>query len=210
MAQLIRTATGRWSDDGWICDDDLNRYRHQYVRSLLEAERGELTTLDAEVLQSLRDQELLSRNPETTVEPSTAGERLADRVAAFGGSWRFISLFMGMLLAWVAANSIVYVMRPFDPYPFIFLNLILSCVAALQAPVIMMSQNRQEARDRLHAMHDYQVNLKAELEIRHLHQKLDHLLSHQWERMVEIQQIQMQLINESRDRSGGGSVGVSS
>ena len=210
MAQLIRTATGRWSDDGWICDDDLNRYRHQYVRSLLEAERGELTTLDAEVLQSLRDQELLSRNPETTVEPSTAGERLADRVAALGGSWRFISLFMGMLLAWVAANSIVYVMRPFDPYPFIFLNLILSCVAALQAPVIMMSQNRQEARDRLHAMHDYQVNLKAELEIRHLHQKLDHLLSHQWERMVEIQQIQMQLINESRDRSGGGSVGVSS
>ena len=208
MAQLIRTATGRWSDDGWICDDDLNRYRHQYVRSLLEAERGELTTLDAEVLQSLRDQELLSRNPETTVEPSTAGERLADRVAALGGSWRFISLFMGMLLAWVAANSIVYVMRPFDPYPFIFLNLILSCVAALQAPVIMMSQNRQEARDRLHAMHDYQVNLKAELEIRHLHQKLDHLLSHQWERMVEIQQIQMQLINESRDRSGGGS-GVS-
>lgn len=208
MAQLIRTATGRWSDDGWICDDDLNRYRHQYVRSLLEAERGELTTLDAEVLQSLRDQELLSRNPETTVEPSTAGERLADRVAALGGSWRFISLFMGMLLAWVAANSIVYVMRPFDPYPFIFLNLILSCVAALQAPVIMMSQNRQEARDRLHAMHDYQVNLKAELEIRHLHQKLDHLLSHQWERMVEIQQIQMQLINESRDRSGSGS-GVS-
>ena len=208
MAQLIRTATGRWSDDGWICDDDLNRYRHQYVRSLLETERGELTTLDAEVLQSLRDQELLSRNPETTVEPSTAGERLADRVAALGGSWRFISLFMGMLLAWVAANSIVYVMRPFDPYPFIFLNLILSCVAALQAPVIMMSQNRQEARDRLHAMHDYQVNLKAELEIRHLHQKLDHLLSHQWERMVEIQQIQMQLINESRDRSGSGS-GVS-
>ena len=210
MAQLIRTATGQWSDDGWICDDDLNRYRHQYVRSLLEAERGELTTLDAEVLKSLRDQELLSRNPETTVEPSTAGERLADRVAAFGGSWRFISLFMGMLLAWVAANSIIYVMRPFDPYPFIFLNLILSCVAALQAPVIMMSQNRQEARDRLHALHDYQVNLKAELEIRHLHQKLDHLLSHQWERMVEIQQIQMQLINESRDRSGGGSVGASS
>ncbi len=100
-----------------------------------------------------------------------------------------------------AVNSVVLIIRPFDPYPFIFLNLVLSCLAAVQAPVIMMSQIRQEARDRLHAMHDYQVNLKAELEIRHLHQKLDHLLSHQWERLVEIQEIQMELINEKRGRS---------
>ena len=93
-------------------------------------------------------------------------------------------------------NSYILAARPFDPYPFILLNLLLSCLAAVQAPVIMMSQNRQEARDRVRAMHDYQVNLKAELEIRHLHQKLDHLQSRQWERLVEIQEIQMDLIAE--------------
>jgi uncharacterized membrane protein len=92
------------------------------------------------------------------------------------------------------------IMPPFYPYPFILLNLALSCLAAIQAPIIMMSQGRQEARDRLHAMRDYQVNLKAELEIRHLHQKIDHLLSHQWERLVEIQETQMELLIEVRNR----------
>jgi uncharacterized membrane protein len=171
------------------------------VKSLLEAERGELTALDNEVLESLRQHEVLSRNPEVDLQTgSTAGQRLADRVAAFGGSWRFIIVFAGVLFLWIAVNSVALIVRPFDPYPFIFLNLVLSCLAAIQAPVIMMSQIRQEARDRLHAMHDYQVNLKAELEIRHLHQKIDHLLTHQWERLVEIQEIQMELINEQRGR----------
>ena len=210
VAGLIRASTGAWSDDGWICLDDLNRFRHDYVRSLLETERGELSVLDAEVVRSLREQELVSHHPEDLHEPSTVGERLADAVAAFGGSWRFILLFLGLLVVWIATNSLALLMRPFDPYPFIFLNLVLSCVAALQAPVIMMSQNRQEGRDRRHARHDYQVNLKAELEIRHLHQKLDHLLSHQWERLVEIQQIQMQLINETRSRSHTADAGPSS
>jgi uncharacterized membrane protein len=201
VAALIQRATGSWSDEGWICIDDLHRYRHEYVKSLLEAERGELTALDNEVLESLRQQEILTRNPEVDLQTgSTLGQRLADRVAAFGGSWRFIILFAVVLFLWIGVNSVALIVRPFDPYPFIFLNLILSCLAAIQAPVIMMSQIRQEARDRLHAMHDYQVNLKAELEIRHLHQKLDHLLSHQWERLVEIQEIQMELINEQRGR----------
>jgi uncharacterized membrane protein len=93
-------------------------------------------------------------------------------------------------------NSVVMLMKPFDPYPFIFLNLILSCLAAMQAPVILMSQNRQEARDRLQAEHDYRINLKAELEIRHLHEKIDHLLMNQWQRLMEIQQIQMELMEE--------------
>ncbi len=201
VAELIRKATGTWSDEGWICTDDLNRYRHEYVKSILEAERGELTTLDNEVLESLKQQEILSRNPEEDLQAGlTIGQRVADRVAAFGGSWRFITLFAVVLFLWIAVNSAALIIRPFDPYPFIFLNLILSCLAAIQAPVIMMSQIRQEARDRLHAAHDYQVNLKAELEIRHLHQKLDHLLTHQWERLVEIQQMQMELINEKRGR----------
>jgi uncharacterized membrane protein len=199
VAELILRATGSWSDKGWICTADLQRYRHEYVKSLLEAERGELTALDNEVLESLRQQEILSRNPEAELQAGlTSGQRLADRVAAFGGSWRFLILFAVVLVLWIAVNSVAMIMRPFDPYPYIFLNLVLSCLAAIQAPVIMMSQIRQEARDRLHATHDYQVNLKAELEIRHLHQKIDHLLSHQWERLVEIQEIQMELINETR------------
>ena len=201
VAELIQRATGSWSDEGWICIDDLNKYRHEYVKSLLEAERGELTAIDKEVLESLRQQETLSRNPEEELQSGlTAGQRAADRVAAFGGSWRFITLFAVVLFLWIILNSAVLIIRPFDPYPFIFLNLILSCLAAIQAPVIMMSQNRQETRDRLHAMRDYQVNLKAELEIRILHQKIDHILSHQWERLVEIQEIQMELINEVRGR----------
>jgi uncharacterized membrane protein len=201
IAKLIIGAVGKWSEDGWICSDDLQKFRHEYVRTLLEAEKGELTVLDKEVLESLSQQEILSRNPDDELQTAlTPGQRLADRIAAVGGSWRFITGFVVVLFVWISINSIALLSRPFDPYPYILLNLVLSCLAAIQAPVIMMSQNRQESRDRLHAMRDYQVNLKAELEIRHLHQKLDHLLSHQWERLVEIQDIQMELINEIRNR----------
>jgi len=201
IAELIQREVGSWSEDGWICSDDLQKFRHVYVRSLLEAEKGELTVLDKEVLESLSQQEILSRNPDEELQSAlTQGQRLADRIASVGGSWVFITWFAVVLFVWIVINSIALLSRPFDPYPYILLNLVLSCLASIQAPVIMMSQNRQEARDRVHAMRDYQVNLKAELEIRHLHQKLDHLLSHQWERLVEIQDIQMELINEVRGR----------
>ncbi len=201
VAELIQGKVGRWSEEGWICSEDLQRFRHEYVQSLLEAEKGEVTALEQEVLESLRQQEILSRNPEEELRSTlTVGQRVADRIATVGGSWRFIIAFVTILFVWILINAVVLAARPFDPYPFILLNLVLSCVAAIQAPVIMMSQNRQEARDRQHAMRDYQVNLKAELEIRHLHQKLDHLLSHQWSRLVEIQEIQMELMNEIRSR----------
>ena len=124
------------------------------------------------------------------------GIRKGDKIAVFGGSWKFILVFGSVLLIWIIVNTAVLLWKPFDPYPFILLNLILSCLAAIQAPVIMMSQNRQEAKDRLRSKHDYRVNLKAELEIRHLHEKIDHLMSHQWERLVEIQQIQIELMSE--------------
>ena len=126
----------------------------------------------------------------------TFGQRLSDKIASFGGSWKFIIIFFFILVFWISVNSLILAFKPFDPYPFILLNLILSCLAAIQAPIIMMSQNRQEAKDRLRASHDYQINLKAELEIRQLHQKLDHLLSRQWERLVEIQEVQIELLNE--------------
>lgn len=199
VADLIRNETGKWSDDGWICVSDLQRYRHAYVQQLLQAERGELTQLEHEVIDSLNQHEILARNPELEFEASaTLGQRLADRIAEFGGSWPFIVLFGVLLFSWMFINSSILLARPFDPYPYIFLNLILSCLAAVQAPVIMMSQNRQEARDRLRATLDYQVNLKAELEIRNLHQKVDHMLTHQWQRLAEIQEIQLELINEVR------------
>jgi uncharacterized membrane protein len=199
VSELIRKETGSWSEEGWICIEDLLRFRHMYVEDILQAEKGELTALEEEVLESLQQHDLISRNPEEDIEDMTRGQRLADRMASFGGSWRFITLFALVLGLWIGINSVVLILKPFDPYPFILLNLVLSCLAAIQAPVIMMSQNRQESRDRLRAMNDYQVNLKAELEIRHLHQKIDHILSHQWERLVEIQEIQMELITEMRE-----------
>ena len=201
IADLIRREAGRWDEKGWICLNDLQRFQHRYVEEVLKAEKGELTQLEHEVLESLQKQETVSANADVEFDATlTLGQRLADRIADFGGSWTFIITFALVMFAWMFLNSYLLAARPFDPYPYILLNLFLSGLAAIQAPVIMMSQNRQEARDRLRSVRDYQVNLKAELEIRHLHQKLDHLLSHQWERLVEIQEIQMELINEIRRR----------
>jgi uncharacterized membrane protein len=200
VADLIRQELGRWSEEGWICTQDLQSYRHKYVQRLLQEEKGEISSLDQEVIESLWAQEILSRNPDQEL---TEGQTLASGcpIAWLAGSWGFITIFMAVLLSWITINTISLLKTPFDPYPYILLNLVLSCIAAIQAPVIMMSQGRQETRDRLHAQRDYQVNLKAELEIRHLHQKIDHLLSHQWERLVEIQEIQMELINEVKRRN---------
>ena len=197
VVDLIRKDYPGWSDDGFICVDDLNRFRYDYVRSLIETERGELSDLEKEVIDSLASHEILSMHVDQEYDSTlTFGQRLSDRIASFGGSWKFIIIFFCILILWTSVNTLILAFKPFDPYPFILLNLILSCLAAIQAPIIMMSQNRQEAKDRLRASHDYQVNLKAELEIRQLHQKLDHLLSRQWERLVEIQEVQIELLNE--------------
>ena len=197
VGDLIRKQHPDWDPDHEICLTCLRRFRIDYVEDTLEAQRGELTALEADVLTSIKDQEILSRNinPEFD-QVLTIGQRLADKVADFGGSWRFIIIFFLMMIIWLGINTAVLLKRPFDPYPFILLNLILSCLAAIQAPIIMMSQNRQEAKDRLRAEHDYQVNLKAEIEIRQLHIKLDQLLNHSWHRLLEIQQIQIDLMDE--------------
>jgi uncharacterized membrane protein len=186
-----------WSTDSFICVVDLNHVRAQYVQDVIKKDKGELSELDEQVINSIKNQELVSHNINTEYDQLlTAGERLSDKLADFGGSWRFIIIFAVILVLWIVLNSIVLLLKPFDPYPFIFLNLILSCLAAIQAPIIMMSQNRQEVRDRLHAEHDYRINLKAELEIRNLHDKIDHLLTNQWQRLLEIQEIQMDLMEE--------------
>ena len=195
LADEILKVQPTWSSQSCICRPDLAQVRGRYVHCLLESERGELTNLEHEVVRSLQEHEILSSNIDAEFEQKWSfGERLADKIAVFGGSWAFLILFGVFLLFWVAVNSVVFLWRPVDPYPFIFLNLILSCLAAVQAPVIMMSHNRQEAKDRIRSEHDYQINLKAELEIRHLHEKMDHLLSHQWERLVQIQELQLEML----------------
>jgi len=139
-----------WSPESFICQPDLAKYRAKYVHFLLESEKGELTTLEQEVLHSIRDHELLAKNVDAEFEQKWSfGERLADRIATFGGSWTFLICFGAFLALWIGMNAVVLVWRPPDPYPFILLNLVLSCLAAIQAPIIMMSQNRQEAKDRL-------------------------------------------------------------
>jgi len=192
-----------WSPESFICRPDLAKYRTMYVHSLLESEKGELTILEQDVLDSIQDHELLAKNVEAAFDQKwSLGERLADRIAAFGGSWTFLILFGAFIALWIGMNTLVLVFHPPDPYPYILLNLVLSCLAAIQAPIIMMSQNRQEAKDRLRSQHGYQVNLKSELEIRHLHEKIDHLLSHQWERLAQIQEIQLDLLSEIGKREG--------
>jgi uncharacterized membrane protein len=184
-------------EGSFICTNDLNRFRKDYIEDVLEEERGTLTRLEQEFVESLAERELLSKDINIEFERDlTFGERQADKVAEFGGSWRFILGFSAVVVVWIVANSIALLQSPFDPFPYILLNLVLSCLAAIQAPVIMMSQNRQDAKDRLRSEYDYKVNLKAELEIRHLNERIDLLLRHQWQRLLEIQQIQIDILEE--------------
>jgi uncharacterized membrane protein len=197
IRETIRKKYSEWDDDGYICLTDLNHLRGEYVEDVLEEETGQITALHEEVLESLKEHEILSKNINLEFEQDlTVWDRMSDKLAAVGGSWRFILGFAVVMGIWVTINSIALIRQPFDPYPYILLNLVLSCLAAIQAPVIMMSQNRQDAKDRLRSEHDYQLNLKAELEIRHLNEKMDLLLSTQWRRLLEIQRIQMEVLEE--------------
>jgi uncharacterized membrane protein len=183
--------------DDVICRQHLTEQRTRYVEQLLERERGELSELERQVVESLAREETVARDIEVAwAGKRTFGERVADFVADFGGSWNFIISFFVILLVWIGFNAWVAARAVFDPYPFILLNLVLSCLAAIQAPIIMMSQKRQEAKDRLRSENDYRVNLKAEFEIRHLHEKLDHLINRQWERLAEIQQLQLEIMED--------------
>lgn len=180
-----------------ISKPEVDKYRSLYVQELLIAEHGELNELDKQVAQSLANHDTIAEDIEKAYEDNRQlGDRLADNLARFGGSWNFLLGFGVALLLWMALNSLVSGNFAFDPYPFIFLNLILSCLAAVQAPVILMSQRRSEQKDRLRAQSDYRVNLKAELEIRHLHEKMDHLISKQWQRLAEIQQLQLESMQQ--------------
>ncbi|HEX5625905.1 MAG TPA: DUF1003 domain-containing protein, partial [Saprospiraceae bacterium] len=176
---------------------ELNYFREKYISSCLIQEMDELSALRSNVLNAIREQtSLTDKIEQEDLSPLSLGQQMADRVASFGGSWTFIASFGVFILIWVVLNAVVFWNRAFDPYPFILLNLILSCIAALQAPVIMMSQNRLEEKDRERAKKDYMINLKSELEIQLLHEKLDHLIMHQQREMVEIQKVQIEMMND--------------
>ena len=157
----------------------------------LASEIARLNALERQVIDRFIHREGVARD--ITTEPVRLGDRLADRVAAFGGSWRFIGIAVAAISLWMLINAVLH--KPFDPYPYILLNLVLSCLAALQAPIIMMSQNRQAAHDRLDAQHDYEVNLKAEMEIVALHAKLDEIRDQKWAELMRVQERQLELLS---------------
>jgi len=197
LLEFIKEKYPECSDEGYICRADLNNIRLKYVEEVLRKQKGEFSTLEHKVFKSLKEQETIAKNVNIEFDRQlTFGEKLSDKLADFGGSWRFIMIFFAFFVLWMIINSISLLNRNFDPFPFILLNLILSCLAAIQAPVIMMSQNRQESKDRIRSRNDYIVNLKAELEIKNLNEKMDNLLIYQWQRLIEIQKIQMEILNE--------------
>ncbi len=197
LKQAIRQRFPGWDSRGYICLADLNRYRREYLEDLLQEDVGQVTALQQQTVSAIQQHELLSRNLNVAFEKDlTFWERLSDKVANFGGSWGFIIGFGAVICLWIAINSMVLLVRPFDPYPYIFLNLILSGLAGFQAPIILMSQNRQDSKDRLRSEFDYRVNLKAELEVRNLNEKMDLMLREQWRRLMEIQRLQFQVMEE--------------
>ncbi|MBK8954335.1 MAG: DUF1003 domain-containing protein [Saprospiraceae bacterium] len=195
--KLIISEYPEFSRESLISIEELNKYRRLYLTKLVEQEKGELAAIDLDVMKAIRDNAILSENIQEEIEAQlTPGQKLADKIAEFGGSWTFIASFFTFMVLWVLINIWILSTRAFDPYPFILLNLILSCLAAIQAPIIMMSQNRQEQKDRQRAEHDYKINLKAELEIKLLSEKIDHLLVHQNQKLLEIQAVQIDYLED--------------
>jgi uncharacterized membrane protein len=197
ILSLIQKDNPQFSHESFLSVNELNYYREKYLSEYLLKEMGELTNLEKTVLTSLTDNTTLTDKIDTEDRQKlTVGQKVADKVASFGGSWTFIISFGIFIFFWINVNVFWLVNKSFDPYPFILLNLILSCLAALQAPVIMMSQNRQEEKDRERAKKDYMINLKSELEIRMLHEKIDHFIMHQQQELLEIQKTQIEMMND--------------
>jgi uncharacterized membrane protein len=191
MLAFIRQQHSLLEGAKFIGEDEYLKLKKEYLNHLLSTEYGELHELEKQVMNSISDNKILSQKVDEDYEENlTYGQRLADKIASFGGSWTFILSFFSFILVWIILNLFWLTNNQFDPFPFILLNLILSCLASIQAPIIMMSQNRQESKDRVRSEHDYKINLKAELEIQLLHKKIDHLLIHQSKRLLEIQRIQ--------------------
>jgi uncharacterized membrane protein len=197
IQSLINSEYRGFETENVISLEELNLYQRKYLTSRIIEERGELAKIDQDVMTAIQSNTILSENIQDEVEGNLSfGDKLADHIATFGGSWTFIISFFSFIIIWIGINIFILITRPFDPFPFILLNLILSCLAAIQAPIIMMSQNRQESKDRQRSEHDYKINLKAELEIKLLSEKMDHVLVHQNKKLLEIQEIQTDYLDD--------------
>ena len=194
LLHFINKTHPNFSKSCFLSIEEMNDYREKYISEFLNKKLGNLTEVEKQVIQSVSKNTMISTEVEEDEKEITFGQKLADKVAEFGGSWGFIIFFLSFLVAWILLNVFWLSNHGFDPYPFILLNLILSCIAAIQAPVIMMSQNRQEEKDRERAKKDYKINLKSELEIRELHEKIDHLIIHYQQDLLEIQKTQIDLL----------------
>jgi len=198
LVPLIESKANPWDPKGYISLQELNKARAEHVEKLLKSDDADTERVNREIYKSVQEHELLAKNVDIEFDKTRSfGERSADKIAAFGGSWKFIWLFAILLVLLMGVNTSIIMAKPVDPFPYIFLNLILSCLAAIQAPVIMMSQNRQEERDRMRGENDYKVNMKAEIEVRAMNEKIDKLLNDQWKHLLEIQQMQMDMIQEN-------------
>jgi uncharacterized membrane protein len=197
IVDLITSKFPDFNMESFISNDELNKFRRLYLTALITEEKGELAVIDSDVMAAIKNNAILSENIQDEMEAElTFQQRLADKIAEFGGSWVFIITFFSFILVWMLINIWVLTSRPFDPFPFILLNLILSCLAAIQAPIIMMSQNRKEQKDRKRSEYDYKINLKAELEIKLLSEKIDHLLVHHNKKLLEIQELQTDYLED--------------
>lgn len=196
IMKLIEKDHPGFNKDKYIANSELDIYREKHIELLMKKHVSKITKVEKQVISSLKDNKSISEISETEENSNLSfGQKVADKVADFGGSWTFIISFIIFISVWIAINVFWLVNKQFDPYPFILLNLILSTLAALQAPVIMMSQNRQEDKDRERAKQDYMVNLKAELEIEMLHEKIDHLIINQQQEMIEIHKTQSKILD---------------
>lgn len=194
--EIIKNDYPKITENDYISIEYLNIYRKKYLEKLIKQESSGLNKLEKSIVEKISGNKIISTNIEPELdEKLTIGQRIADKVAEFGGSWAFIISFTFFIIFWMGIN-IWFLTRPFDPYPFILLNLVLSTLAAIQAPIIMMSQNRQEQKDRLRGEHDFQINLKSEIEIQLLHEKIDYLIQQQNERLIEIQELQLEFMED--------------
>ena len=204
VLNLIQKDHPHFTHDGFLSQSELSLYREKAISDYLVKELGELSELDKTVLDSLTGNTILTDKLDgESQQVLSFGQRIADKVASFGGSWTFIISFGVFIALWISLNVFWLVNKGFDPYPFILLNLLLSCLAALQAPVIMMSQNRQEEKDRERAKKDYMINLKSELEIRTLHEKIDHFIMDQQQELLDLQKEQVNMMNDILQQIGG-------
>ena len=198
LQKIAESLSNEFGSESYICLEDLKKIRNKRIENTVDKLGLLNQTIKENVINSIKQEKIVTENVDQALnENLSLGEKASDKMAKFGGSWYFIAIFSGFILVWMLWNY--QEKLAFDPYPFIFLNLFLSCIAAFQAPIIMMSQNRQSDKDRRRDIADFQVNLKAELEILQLHQKLDLFFQEEWNKLLEIQKVQLEIAEEIVD-----------